>query len=166
MKEIHLTRGKVALVDDEDYERVVCHKWYARPSHDKKTWYAIHDVKIAKYRWVSMGMHRLILNAPNGLDVDHRNHDGLDNQKNNLRLCSEAQNNYNTRRSIANRSGFKGVHWHSQCNKWRARIVVKHKGISLGCFFCIKKAVKAYDEAAKHYFGEFAYLNLQEKEGK
>jgi hypothetical protein len=102
-------------------------------------------------------MHRVILNAPKGLMVDHINHDTLDNRKENLRIVTNQQNTFNQK--LKNHSSkYKGVTWNSNSEKWCARI--RHnKPIYLGLFKDEKEAGMAYNEGAKKYFGEFALLN-------
>jgi hypothetical protein len=111
-------------------------------------------------------MHRVIMNAPSGMLVDHRDGNGLNNQKSNLRICNRKQNQQNRPMNSNNKSGYKGVCWNKRSNKWRSGIRVDNKDIFLGSFFCLVKAAKAYDEAAKKYFGEFAYLNFNRKQQK
>lgn len=160
MKRIALTQGKFASVDNSDFEELSKFKWYASKAH--KTYYA-NRAKGSKGKQVRIAMHRQILSAPKGSFVDHCNHNGLDNRRSNIRLCTHADNMRNRERNRDNRSGFKGVTWDSHHKKWRANIQVNGKDFYLGYFFCIVKAAKAYDYIAKRYFGEFAYLNFKEK---
>ncbi len=88
--------------------------------------------------------------------VDHKDGDGLNNRFNNLRLASDTQNAQNTKKRSDNKSGFKGVSWHSQQNKWRAVITINKKNKHLGTFYNIQDAASAYESAAKKYFGDFA----------
>ncbi len=104
-------------------------------------------------------MHRLITNAPYGLLVDHINGDCLDNRKANLRLATNAQNNYN-KRPLNSFSKYKGVFFIRKEKRWTATIGLNHKKIYLGNFKDEIKAAKAYDTAAKKYYGQFAYLNF------
>ncbi|GAG28472.1 unnamed protein product [marine sediment metagenome] len=108
-------------------------------------------------------MHRMILGVEKGVDVDHINGDGIDNRRFNLRACLRSENGRNRRLSKNNKSGYKGVCWNKSCNKWVAQIKYNYKEYSLGCFFCIIKAAKAYDKAAREYFGEFARTNFPEE---
>lgn len=105
MKEIPLTKGKIALVDDTDYDWLIQWKWHAWTAKGK--WFAISQEKEGH----KMKMHRLIMNAPDGLQVDHRNHNGLDNRRENLRICTNTENSRNRRIRRDNTTGFKGVHW-------------------------------------------------------
>ena len=156
MKEIKLTQGQAALVDDEDYEQAIkAGSWWVK--YDKA-----RDVFIAE-GWIDgkrIYMHRFIMDAPPGKDVDHQNHDTLDNRRNNLRLCTRAENLQNMRRGQRNgHSQYKWVSWDKSCNKWQANITRNYKNYKLGRFDCEREAAQAYNQAALQYFGEFAYLN-------
>jgi hypothetical protein len=108
-------------------------------------------------------MHRLILGNPDiKMHVDHRNRVGLDNWRNNLRVCTPSQNAGNSLHHIDNGSGLKGVGWHKASGAWRARICINYCTHYLGTFKSKEDAARAYDEAAKEHFGEFAILNYQE----
>jgi hypothetical protein len=149
MKEIKLTQGKVALVDDEDFEYLNRFKWQA--AKKRHTFYAVRTVNR-----ISIRMHRVIMNYPLGFEVDHKNGNGLNNTRNNLRICSRRQNSFNVPcRSI---SGFKGVG--KDKNGYQSAITVNGKRIYLGWYFDPIEAAKKYDLAALKYFGKFAYLNF------
>lgn len=156
MKSIPLTQGKFAIVDDQDYGFLMQWKWCAR--HDKKsdTWYAVSRIS-GNQRMVPM--HRLIMNAPEGMEVDHRDNNGLHNWRGNLRICTGAQNKYNRRPQKANPTGYKGVYLF-EGKSWRAKIGFNKKQIHLGTFPTAEAAARAYDAAASKYFGEFAWLNF------
>lgn len=159
MKKISLTKNKVAIVDDEDFEYLNQFKWYA--TFSSGNYYAIRGVTIEKHKQRGLTMHRVIMNAPNGVMVDHINHNTLDNRKENLRLCNNTQNQQN--RILISKhttSGFKGVTWHKRDNKWTAAIRVNGKRIYLGYHNTAEKAAHAYDDAAKKYHKEFASLNF------
>lgn len=161
MKTIRLNQGRIAIVDDDDFEKIKHLTWSSRKSGDK--YYAAHQ----KYLYRENGkqiskctlMHRLILNAPTGVQVDHINGDALDNRKENLRLCTPSQNQHNRKAQVNNKSGFKGVCKPSGRNRYRATIYLHNKPIRLGCFDCPIKAARAYNAAAIKYHGEFAKLN-------
>lgn len=155
-KIIPLTQGKFAIVDAEDYAWLSQHKWCA--AKDKATFYAHRG---SNGRLILM--HREIMRAPKGLMCDHRNHNGLDNRKSNLRLCTSAQNQYNKRPKKGCSSRYKGVILRRDCKKWRAKICLKRKRIHLGDFPDEIKAALAYDDKAIELFGEFAYLNFPER---
>ncbi len=108
-------------------------------------------------------MHQAIItNVPDGMDIDHRDRDGLNNQDENLRLCSRSQNKQNQGKYKNNTSGYKGVCWGEKRKKWRAYIFASGKQIYLGFYETPEIAARAYDEAAKKYFGEFAVINFNE----
>jgi hypothetical protein len=157
MKEIQLTQNKVALIDDEDYALVNQYKWYTHK--DKYTWYARHNLYV-EGKPTALLMHRLILNAAKGLEIDHIDRYGLNNQKENLRISTRTENARNRTKQKNNTSGYKGVYWHKTVQKWTANIVHHKNHIHLGVFSTIEEAVLAYNTAAISLFGEFAYLNI------
>lgn len=152
-KLIPLTQGQQTIVDDEDYTFLMQWKWYCHQGYARRT-----EGGGRKARQIHM--HRIILKAPENMEVDHIDGDKLNNQKVNLRLVSHASNTQNARPRKDGRSPFKGVIWHSQSNKWRPRITVNHRRIHLGYFTDEIEAAKAYDHAARKYHGEFARLNF------
>ena len=159
-KAIPLTQGYEALVDDEDYERLSKHKWRIElPSLDIRR---IGDS--ARMVWQ-------IISIPPYLEADHRNGNRLDMQRANLRICTRAQNQQNQRktRKITS-SKYKGVCFYRPSKKWQANIGFQdifgqNACMFLGTFPAEEEAAKAYDEAARRYFGEFAALNFP-KEGE
>jgi len=155
MKEIELTRGYKAIVDDEDYEYLNQYKWHARVATKKV--YAVR--RMPKIRTLKMIMHREIIQAPDGLFVDHINGNGLDNRKSNLRLCTRSQNNANSEKIAGTSSKYKGVSWINHHGKWFASIRVHGKAYNLGGYSNEMLAALAYNEAALKYFGEFAKIN-------
>lgn len=160
MKEILLTQGKVALVDDADYERVNQHKWCANKIGNN--WYAIRATG-GRRKKKFIYMHRSITAVAPGMYVDHRNHNGLDNRRENLRVCTNAQNTRSRGTGKNNTSGYKGVCWRKDRKRWSAKIKVNYVTIALGCFGSPEEAAKAYDEAARFHFGEYALTNFQIK---
>lgn len=159
MKQIPLTKGKFAIVNDGDYEFLSNWKWSA--SFNGSLWYAQRSEGPRLLR-KTVQMHRFIMSAPRGMEVDHINGDTLDNRRENMRLCSRLQNGRNRKRPKNNTSGFKGVWWNKTCNKWEAEIRVNNKRIYLGHYSDPEEAARAYDEAAVEHFGDFAKINFPE----
>lgn len=159
MKEINLANGKgVAVVDDEDYDKVKDHKWQLRlKAH---TNYAQTAIRI-NGRQTIIKMHRLLTGAAPGQQVDHKDHDGLNNRRDNIRICSSRANQGN--RKCINKCGYKGIKFDARGNRkpWEATISIT-KGIrkSLGCYRSAEDAAEAYDWAALSVFGEFAWTNF------
>jgi len=159
MKEIKLTQGKVALVDDEDYEHLSRFKWYA--SRAKNNFYATRRGRpgLGEKR-TTIFMHRIIIGTPENLDTDHEDGNTLNNQRYNLRSCTRAENDHNRRGYKANVSGYKGVTRSRRLhNPWRATIKFKNKTTPLGNYKTKEEAALAYNEKASELFGKFAYLN-------
>jgi hypothetical protein len=163
MKEIPLTRGKVALVDDCDYDQLKGHNWAAVFETITPRWSAVrndhHYVGDPHY---TVKMHREILGIRDRrIHVDHINGDGLDNRRENLRTCTNAQNNMNSRkRRNARTSQYKGVHWRAKEKKWCVQLQVNHHKVYYGRFKDELEAGRAYDVAARKFFGKFARLNF------
>lgn len=158
MKEISLTQGKVAIVDDEDFERINQYKWFA--SWDGHNWYAVRGgTRIAGNRKL-IRMHREIMNAKKGEEIDHCNGDGLRNLRENLRLCTTQQNAFNKNAHKDNKLGIKGVTWAKHARKFRAQIKANSKIIHLGYFNVLGDADSAYRIAEEKYFGEFARCHM------
>jgi len=160
MKEIQLTQGFVALVDDEDFERVnSVGPWHAVVF--PRGVYAKHTTARVNGKQKSFSMHNFILGMiDKHTEVDHEDHNGLNNQRGNLRVATYQENQRNRRKSHNNTSGYKGVCWNKARRKWAAMIRVNGKLIHLGRFVAIEDAAQAYDAAALRYFGEFAFTNM------
>lgn len=155
MKTIALTQGAVALVDDSCWEDLSRWRWCVSKSQDGKRHYAVRRAS-SGIVW----MHRQIVGAPENLDVDHRDGNGLNNQRGNLRAATRRQNSQNMVRSRAGKtSRFKGVSLSSGTTRWRATIKVDGRRIHLGYFIDEGEAARAYDAAALKHFGEFAAPN-------
>lgn len=165
MKEIQLTQGYVAIVDDEDYDRVAKHRWSSCVKRRKNgSIYAVYahaNVYKKDGTRTKIKIHRFILNAPDDKIVDHIDGDGLNNLRENIRICSHVENRHNVHVPWG-RSAFKGVGPVADHGKWRARINVNGERIVLGLFTSELDAARAYDAAALKYFGEFARINTYE----
>jgi len=157
MKEIELSQGKVAMVDDEDYDLLSKMNWVAHK--ERNSWYAWGYEKVAIRNYKRPKMHRVIMNAPDGVAVDHIDGNGLNNQKSNLRFCTNQENLRNSTKRKGCSSKFKGVSYHKQNDRWRATITIDKRQISLGCYGCEIDAALAYNRKAAELFGEFANLN-------
>ena len=158
MREIVLTRGQIVMVDDEDYDHLIgCGPWFSAAGHD--TTYAVRNLRsdATSKSGDEALMHRAIIRPASGLEVDHRDGNGLNNQRHNLRVATHAQNQQNQGPNRRNTSGYKGVHKHQ--NKWEAKISVDNARIYLGVFNTPQEAALAYNAAALDYHGEFARLN-------
>lgn len=157
-----LTRGKVALIDKEDSPLILQHKWQYSSSSAKR---ANTNQEYAKttINGKAVKMHRLIINAPEGMDVDHINGNQLDNRKLNLRICSRIENLRNSKkykRKTKCSSVYKGVSWHKKAGKWEAGLQFEGKRIWLGLFEDEIEAAKSYDSKAKELFKEFCKTNF------
>lgn len=150
MRELPLTRGYVALVDDEDFEVLSREKWRAQVVFGK--WVYASSVTYGL-------LHRHLLGAPRGLHVDHIDGNGLNNSRGNLRLCNRFQNQANRRR-VSSLAGYKGVTFNPARRKpWRAKIQHCKWLVHLGWFSTAEEAAHAYDAAAVGLCGEFAATN-------
>ena len=159
MKKIPLTKGMVALVDDESYEILCGRKWILQDSGNGIL-YASSGVWIpARKTTTKLLMHREIMGNPKGMCVDHINGNGLDNQAHNLRLCSKSQNSMN-RNANEYKAGtpFKGV-WPAPKGRWRSSIRAGGKATFIGIFSTPHEAALAYNEYANLIHGKFARLN-------
>lgn len=143
-------KDKFALVNDEDFKWLSSYKWscsagYAQAKVNKRT----------------TMMHRLIMNAPIGLEVDHINHNKLDNRKQNLRMVTRSQNHANQIKMINSSSYYKGTCWNKTVKQWMASIKINRKSYTLGYFKNELHAAMAYDLWAKELHGDFAQLNFK-----
>lgn len=158
MKSIQLTRGQVAIVDDEDFEWLSKWKWHYNPRQYTGPGYAERSaINPITKRNSTICMHRAIMGFPKGKLIDHKNGNGLDNTRSNLRLATFSENSRHRKYPSTSTTGLKGVHRSSK-NKYRARIRMGGKLVSLGTFTNPEDAREAYLKKAKPLHGEFIYL--------
>jgi hypothetical protein len=168
VKKIKLTQGKYALVDNEDFEWLNQWKWCAHKNHNR--WYVERGGwKKKEKKTIAILMHREILKLkPNDTrEGDHKNGNGLDNQRHNLRICTHADNQHNqiVKKHSSKFKGvyLKGIYLKNRTKKWGAQIRLNHNTIHLGYFYKEVKAAKVYDKVATELFGEFACLNFPKR---
>jgi hypothetical protein len=147
-------KHQYTIVDQDDYQKL---SWYHWQLFENKSG-NLYAIRFDNGRFIKM--HRVIMNAPPGKIVDHRNHEGLDNTKRNLRFATIAQNNYNNLKVKNCSSKYKGVCRRKGRNKWHACISYNCKKIHLGYFDNEEDAARVYDNAAKLYHADFAVLNF------
>jgi hypothetical protein len=164
-KEIELTKGYVAIVDDKNFEKLNAIKWCA--CEDGNNVYALHSFKndeTGKREVISM--HRFIMGVPKKIKIDHVDGNGLNNLEENLRHCTNAENAHNMKIERKNNTtGFKGVSYYpanNSINPYSAHIGYRGKLIHLGYYTTVQQAARAYDRKAKELFGEFAALNYDD----
>lgn len=162
MKEIQLTRGYVTQVDDEDYEWLNQWKW--KSSVSGKSVYANRARKCpGRYKYKSVSIQSVIMETQETDEIDHKDGNGLNNQKINLRICTHQENSCNRKLFSSSTSGFKGVSWNKRYRKWRVSISKNGRSRYLGQYNCLVKAAKVYDDRARLLFGEYACLNFPEE---
>jgi len=153
---VELTRGLIAVIEKQDVLLVRGYRWTTMAAPNGRNYAVSHTT--ARGKKTAFLMHRVILGASKGQELDHKNRDGLDNRRANLRFCTHSQNQGN-RKKQAGSSQFKGVFWDPDRMKWRAAIKVGGKLKKLGRFDSEAEAARTYDTAAKEGFGEFARCN-------
>lgn len=155
IRHIPLTKGRYAIIDAADFDRVARFNWCASVSGNRA--YA--------YGWMNgrrVSLHRFLANAPQGMVVDHIDHNGLNDRRSNLRICTVRQNLYNSR-PWGKSSRFKGVCWNRHAKRWVACIWLHGRNQYLGQFTDEIEAARAYDRKAYELFGKYAYLNFPEE---
>lgn len=159
MKQIPLTQSQYALVDDADYDWLSQWKWYALNMNGN--FYAHRNSSKINSKSHLISMSRFILGLEKGdkRQGDHRNHNTLDNRRNNLRICTQQQNQRNRKTNSNTFSQYKGVSWNKHAKKWHAQITINGTRKHLGYFIEEKDAAEAYNIAALEKFGEFICLN-------
>lgn len=148
MKIISLTKGKQTIVSDDDYEYLIRWKWYFKDG------YAATNMVSADRKRSTIRMHRLLLRTPPGFDTDHINGDKLDNRRENLRVATRGQNQWNRKKQNGT-SKYKGIYWNRQNCKWHVQLQVNKKKIWLGYYDNEEDAYAAYQDAAAKYHGMF-----------
>lgn len=154
MAYIKLSQGLLALIDDEDEEKVLTKKWCAQYAKSIKGFYAVRNYKDKNGKQCQLKLHRFIMGATKGEVVDHINHNALDNRKSNLRLCSSSQNQMNKRKAEGKSSMYKGVTKHKN-GKWQVYICKKY----IGTFADETEAALAYNKAATKMFLDYKHIN-------
>lgn len=144
--------NKYIKVSDEDYDRVKAYNWTVEKSG--KRYYAMRKDGDKKMR-----LHRFIMQPKASHEVDHINHNGLDNRRENLRVVTAKQNRVNRPKTVSNTRKYKGIYFDTRVKKWVAQISYRRKRVYLGAFKRAKDAAQAYNNAAIKYYGEFACLN-------
>ena len=161
-RKIYLGEGQFTIVEPSDYYLIRHFKWFV--NGNGTSFYAVRSVIAGPGETRLVGLHREIMNFPEGFLVDHKNCDSLDNRRENLRLATHAENVQNRRKTSRKTSSrYVGVSFHKKKGKWMAVIGHKGKNIWLGRFDNEIDAAKAYDAAARKYYGGFARLNFPEE---
>lgn len=153
-KRIKLTQGKYTTVDDEDYELLINSnfKWYCTYSHG-------HHYAFGQHAGTYIMLPRFLLNPKKGEQIDHIDRNGLNNKRDNLRIVSNRENQLNKKKPAHNTSGYKGVWWAKDRNKFRAEFYYKGQRYSLGSFDDPREAARAYDKKALEIVPEYVLTN-------
>lgn len=154
---IPLTQGEYAKVDPEDYEWLMQYNWTA--IRKENSWYATRSMSVLG-KSVQCYMHRMIMEPPDDMFVDHKNHDGRDNRKANLRIATAKQNCWNRNVRRGSSSKYIGVSWLESRSKWQVTAYIGGKSRFVGYFEDEETAARAYDAAVSEERGEFAVLNF------
>lgn len=153
---IHLKGGDISI-SSKDYQNISQYKWTAQMARNWKR-YVIASIKL-EGKWKTVQLHRFILGAKKGQEVDHVNGDTLNNTRENLRICTKSQNRMNQDKYKNNNSGYKGVHFDRHIGKWRAQVNKDGTYLFSKYYDNLMEAVDAYNKNAKRYHGEFARTN-------
>lgn len=165
--EVPLSQGKIAIIDAADAEHVLQYKWHAWRKKPGHSWYALHNFRDSSGKKRPILLHRYLLNPPDGIVIDHRNGDGLDCRRQNMRLAPGAGNQRNCAKK-GKINPYKGVSYNAErsdrtnarTKPWLAKICYDYRTINLGRYLTAEEAARAYDSAARELFGEFARLNF------
>lgn len=162
MKQIPLTKGVFATVDDIDFDWLNKWKWLAKKDGHKNNYYAYRTLRKSEGEnpKKAIFMHRMLIEVPDGYMVDHVDGNGLNNCRSNLRLCTNSQNQHNRKPNKRSTSKYKGVKWNKHNNAWHAGLMCNKTKYNIGYFKDEAEAAKAYDKKAKELYGEFARLNF------
>lgn len=160
VKQIPLTRGMAALVDDADFDELSRFKWHAVPSGNS---FAATRGQWDGHRILHVFMHRQIMQAEPDRWVDHKDGNALNNQRDNLRFATRRQNRANSRRNTTKTVPFKGVFFHKRINRYGAQLWRAGKSYWLGYFSDPEEAARAYDAKVREMDGDFACVNFPEK---
>lgn len=156
--------GRFALVDIEDVPLIAGRSWFTLPT--TRALYA-QCRQVVNGKTHTILMHRVIMGVTERrIQVDHINHNGLDNRRQNLRLVTNQDNAFNRRPRLRGTSRFKGVHWDKSKRKWCVSYTLNQRKCKAGCFDHEVDAARAYDEAIREHHGEFAWLNFPEESWK
>ncbi len=153
-----LTQGLETIFDLPDLMLVAPHRWCAHKNH--RNIYPATNISLPGGKRRLIYMHKLLISGGRAVHIDHANLNGLDNRRENLRLCSQNENLRNRRLNTKSKSGFKGVSWHSGCRKYEANIRINGRQTRIGYFSDPIEAAHAYDDAARIHYGEFASINF------
>ena len=162
MRELKIKYDKVALVSDEDYDLVSQYEWCSHRKRRKGryAWYVDREEKI-NGKWKTIQLHTFILgNPPDGYEIDHKDTDGLNNQRDNIRFVTRSQNMMNRQKAAGTSTKYKGVSFHKHNKRFIAYINHNLVRIFLGCFGTAEEAALAYNDKAKELYGEYALLNI------
>ena len=158
-RRIRMAQPKYAKVDPGDYKRLRGYEWFATKKRNR--FYVRRHVAGGKGKEKLIYLHQEIIDVPQGMVIDHINHDGMDNRKANLRPATHSQNMCHVRKRPGTKhSKYKGIYWKKRNRKWMAMIGFQKKRIHLGYFRSEIDAAKAYDQAARRYHKDFASLNF------